>query len=101
MMAWQEKEPKVWQMPAGIRIRKMETADLPAVARVDEAAFLPLWQNSLSMLEQAFPQAVIATVAESKTKLSVINSAQAVHTVRIWHAWQLIPKPSDAASPRH
>ncbi len=69
MMAWQEAHPHAWKTPSGIRIRKMEAADLPAVARVDEAAFLPLWQNSLSMLEQAFPQAVIATVAEENGEI--------------------------------
>lgn len=65
MMTWEAETPTTWTPPKGIRIRKMEEEDLPAVAGVDEAAFLPLWQNSLSMLEQAFPQAVAATVAES------------------------------------
>lgn len=66
MMTWEAETPKNWTLPDGIRIRKMTEDDLPAVAHVDEAAFSPLWQNSLSMLKQAFPQAVAATVAESK-----------------------------------
>ena len=65
MMIWEEKTPLNWQLPKGVSIRAMKEADLPAVARVDEAAFTPIWQNSLSMLKQAYPQAVVATVAES------------------------------------
>jgi len=66
MMTWGDKETTNWNLPEGIHIRQMEEADLPDVALVDEAAFSPLWQNSLSMLRQAFPQAVVATVAESE-----------------------------------
>ena len=65
MMTWEDDMPTNWQLPKDIRIRKMLAEDLPAVARVDEAAFSPLWQNSVSMLKQAFPQAVVASVAES------------------------------------
>jgi len=65
MMTWENENPQTWSPPKDITIRKMEEADLPAVALVDETAFSPLWQNSLSMLEQAYPQAVVATVAES------------------------------------
>jgi ribosomal protein S18 acetylase RimI-like enzyme len=46
-------------------IRPMLQLDLPAVAEVDAAAFEPLWQNSLSSLELAYRQAVLATVAET------------------------------------
>jgi ribosomal protein S18 acetylase RimI-like enzyme len=52
-------------MPAGYSIRPMLPYDLPAVAQVDAAAFEQLWQNSLPALEQAYPQAVLATVAEA------------------------------------
>jgi ribosomal-protein-alanine N-acetyltransferase len=52
-------------LPAGISIRTMLQYDLPAVAEVDAAAFEPLWQNSLPSLELAYPQAVLATVAEA------------------------------------
>ncbi len=65
MMAWEQKTPLNWHLPEGITIRTMTEDDLPAVALVDEAAFKPIWQNPLSMLEQAYPQAVVATVAES------------------------------------
>jgi ribosomal protein S18 acetylase RimI-like enzyme len=52
--------------PAGISIRTMTTSDLPAVAELDAAAFVPLWQNSLDALQHAFAQAGRATVAEAK-----------------------------------
>jgi ribosomal protein S18 acetylase RimI-like enzyme len=51
--------------PAGISIRPMITSDLPAVAELDAAAFVPLWQNSLDALQHALAQAGWATVAES------------------------------------
>ena len=50
-------------------IRTMLQYDLPEVAEVDAAAFDPLWQNSLFSLEKAYPQAVLATVAETDGQL--------------------------------
>lgn len=51
-------------MPRGVRIRPMFTADLPAVAELDWAAFTPLWRNSFDSLQKAHSQAILATVAE-------------------------------------
>jgi ribosomal-protein-alanine N-acetyltransferase len=53
-------------LPVGLSIRAMLQYDLPAVAEVDAAAFDLLWQNSLPALEQAYPQAVLATVVEAE-----------------------------------
>jgi ribosomal protein S18 acetylase RimI-like enzyme len=50
--------------PASVSIRRMMPYDLPAVAKVDAAAFAPLWQNTLPALNRAYPQAALATVAE-------------------------------------
>jgi ribosomal protein S18 acetylase RimI-like enzyme len=50
-------------IPAGFSIRQMNFDDLPAVARLDAAAFAPLWQNSLKSLQHAFSQAGPASVA--------------------------------------
>ena len=47
-----------------VTIRSMRTFDLPAVAEVDALAFDLLWQNSLPVLERAFPQAVWPSVAD-------------------------------------
>jgi ribosomal protein S18 acetylase RimI-like enzyme len=49
----------------GVSVRLMLPSDLPAVAEVDSAAFVPLWQNSLPTLERALGAAGIATVAET------------------------------------
>ncbi len=43
----------------------MTKADLPNVAAVDTEAFSPLWQNSLSMLEQAHTRAILPSIAET------------------------------------
>jgi ribosomal protein S18 acetylase RimI-like enzyme len=48
-------------------IRSMLPDDLPAVAVVDQAAFIPEWRNTLPMLELAYQQAAIATLAEDET----------------------------------
>lgn len=53
----------------GITIREMEPGDLNKVAELDATAFSPLWQNPLSSLECALPQAIIATVAEDNVGL--------------------------------
>jgi ribosomal protein S18 acetylase RimI-like enzyme len=65
MLEREERMPIRAALPAGFTIRAMLQYDLPAVAEVDAAAFDPLWQNSLPALEQAYPQAVLATVAEA------------------------------------
>jgi ribosomal-protein-alanine N-acetyltransferase len=51
--------------PVGVVIRAMTRNDLPEVAELDAAAFAPLWQNAEETLAIAFPQASVATVAES------------------------------------
>jgi ribosomal protein S18 acetylase RimI-like enzyme len=47
----------------------MTFGDLPAVQALDAAAFDPIWQQSQEMLEAAFRQAAIATVAEGSDGL--------------------------------
>ena len=42
----------------------MKPGDLPSIERLDTVAFAPLWHNSLTSLEIAFRQAVVASVAE-------------------------------------
>jgi ribosomal protein S18 acetylase RimI-like enzyme len=65
MLEREERKPIEASLPAGFSIRPMLQYDLPAVAELDAAAFEPLWQNSLPAMEQAYPQAVLATVAEA------------------------------------
>ena len=50
--------------PHGIRIRPMQDADMPAVARVDLAAFGQFWHNTENALQRARLQCASATVAE-------------------------------------
>jgi len=50
-------------------IRPMNFDDLEAVHETDHAAFIPVWQNSLSYLEYSFRQAIIASVAEAGGKV--------------------------------
>lgn len=58
-----------YSLPPGVSLRLMMPYDLPGVAEVDAAAFELLWQNSLPALERAYPQAVLATVAEQEGRL--------------------------------
>ena len=64
MLEWNNAEPPNKKMVDGVSIREMKQSDLPEVANLDAAAFMPLWQNSLDALEKALPQATSATVAE-------------------------------------
>ena len=52
-----------------ISLRPMTRMDLPFVADVDASAFDLLWQNPLTVLERAFPQAELSTVAEVNGKV--------------------------------
>jgi ribosomal protein S18 acetylase RimI-like enzyme len=54
----------------GVKVRAMQTDDLPAVAELDANAFMPLWQNPLTALKKALPQATVATVAEDARGLT-------------------------------
>ena len=64
MMKWERQPIKNGAIPSWLSIRSMMPDDLSAILIVDEAAFVPVWQNSLISLEVAFRQAGIATVAE-------------------------------------
>ena len=71
----------------GIALRLMNTNDLPAVRAVDEAAFTPIWQNSLTTLEIAFRLADMATVAEKDGEIIAYQitskSESRVHLARL------------------
>jgi ribosomal protein S18 acetylase RimI-like enzyme len=72
---------------AAIRVRTMTENDLPAVAQVDAAAFVPLWQNPLSTLHNAFAQSLIGTVAEDDHGILgyqlTTGSGQRAHLARL------------------
>jgi ribosomal protein S18 acetylase RimI-like enzyme len=69
MLRREEGEPLQPGPLAGTGIRPMMPYDLSAVAEVDAAAFEPLWQNSYDALRRAYPQAVLASVAEREEKV--------------------------------
>lgn len=64
MLSWERGELPEAHPNKGVNIRPMTLDDLQAVQIVDQAAFPPVWQHSLSYLELAFRQAAVATVAE-------------------------------------
>ena len=64
MLAWERDRLPPPRKSPDLRIRPMKPGDLPSIERLDTAAFAPLWHNSLSSLELAFRQAVVASVAE-------------------------------------
>jgi len=64
MLEWKGLEAPEQPLVSGVTIRTMHAGDLPAVAELDAAAFMPLWQNPLDALEKALPQATSATVLE-------------------------------------
>jgi ribosomal protein S18 acetylase RimI-like enzyme len=51
-------------LPEGCQLRTMTREDLPGVQKVDEKAFDPIWQNSLSDLRLALDQSPYASVIE-------------------------------------
>jgi ribosomal protein S18 acetylase RimI-like enzyme len=68
-------------------LRAMQAADLPAVHEVDQAAFAPLWQNSLNALQHAYQQAGFATVLEQAGRIVAYqlstHSVQGLHLARL------------------
>ncbi|NUM46579.1 MAG: GNAT family N-acetyltransferase [Anaerolineales bacterium] len=68
VLAWDPASPLAPpRFPA--RPRVMVPEDFPNVYAVDQACFVPLWQNSQPILELAFAQAIFATVVEDETGL--------------------------------
>jgi ribosomal protein S18 acetylase RimI-like enzyme len=65
VLEWCGYPPPAKSMSPSVFIRPMRADDLPAVSKVDSAAFAPVWRNSLDALKLAFEQAAYASVAES------------------------------------
>jgi len=63
-LSWGPPYPDLPDSQPGINIRDMQSGDILAVQKVDQAAFAPLWHNSLDTFEHAHKIAAIATVAE-------------------------------------
>jgi ribosomal protein S18 acetylase RimI-like enzyme len=69
MLTWENDPLPAAYEPAGCSVRPMNYDDIPAVQKVDEGAFSPIWQNSLSSLELAYEQAALATIAEYQSQV--------------------------------
>ena len=86
MLEWHHQPWQSSEAP-GIQIRRMTEADLPAVHRVDTAAFDPIWQNSSETLRRAFSQSLLATVAETEAGIVgyqiSTGSGQRAHLARL------------------
>jgi ribosomal protein S18 acetylase RimI-like enzyme len=65
LLEWESPLPAPRPIPPHIHLRRMRFTDLPTVQILDEAAFSPLWCNSLTALTLAFEQSAHATVAET------------------------------------
>jgi len=66
MLAWENQTlPPESEVP-GCILRLMNYEDLSPIKELDAIAFGPIWQQSTEMLEIAFQQAAIATVAETQ-----------------------------------
>ena len=70
MLEWKDSDIPESLPVDGVKVRAMQTGDLPAVAELDANAFMPLWQNPLTALKKALPQATVATVAEDARGLT-------------------------------
>lgn len=57
------------RLNADVCMRSMTVDDLPDVVHVDETAFPLLWRNSREMLQSAYRQAAVATVAEKDGRI--------------------------------
>jgi ribosomal protein S18 acetylase RimI-like enzyme len=65
MLVWENQIlPPASEVPDCI-LRLMNYDDLNQIKELDAKAFAPIWQQSIDMLEVAFQQAAIATVAET------------------------------------
>jgi [ribosomal protein S18]-alanine N-acetyltransferase len=62
-----------------VTIRPMVREDLESVSRIDQAAFKPIWRNSIQSLHAAYDQAHIATVAEDEGSLVAYQISTAGH----------------------
>ena len=69
MLEWKGEDVPEQSLPDGLTVRAMQPGDLSEVAKLDAAAFMPLWQNPLDALERALPQATSATVLEDEQGL--------------------------------
>lgn len=83
---WEGDPPPNTQGP-GVKLRKMDTEDLPAVALVDQSAFDPVWALSLRSLRTAYHLSSLATVILKGDRIvayqMTTSSALGAHIARL------------------
>ena len=65
LLEWNNQPPIHAPLPLNTNLRVMTFDDLPRVVEVDNAAFEPLWRNSLPALSKAYSQASHAFIIEN------------------------------------
>lgn len=72
---------------SGIELRKMSLEDIPAVARIDQSAFDPVWALSLRSLRTAYRLSSLATVISREDQIIAYqmstSSALGAHIARL------------------
>ena len=69
LLEWNYQSPVRTPLPSNINLRAMAVDDLPHVVDVDNAAFEPLWRNSLPALSKAYSQSSHAFIVEDSSGL--------------------------------
>jgi ribosomal-protein-alanine N-acetyltransferase len=69
LLELKNEDIKPFPVPYGIRIRPIQDSDMPAVAKLDLAAFGQFWHNTEDALQRARLQCACATVAEDNSGL--------------------------------
>jgi ribosomal protein S18 acetylase RimI-like enzyme len=64
VLEWSEQSIPELNPIDGVVLRLAENGDLSAIQEVDQLAFEPIWQHSLSAVSLAYQQSTYATVAE-------------------------------------
>jgi len=63
-LAWQKSQKHLPAVNTSVFIRPMVFEDMERVVEVDNAAFSPMWANQLQMLEAAYHQSAVSSVAQ-------------------------------------
>ena len=69
MLEWRGRPALPPSLPAGVTLRPMTQADLPAAEEVDAEAFDSMWHVSRQNLGRAFAQAMVAEVIEARGRV--------------------------------
>ena len=92
VLAWARDTPLPEdKLPKAVTLRQMVADDLEMVEKVDQTAFLPLWQTPRLTIEAAFNQSAVTTVAEREGQ--IIGYQISTPTTRGGHLARLATLP--------